>query len=128
MSAANDIAIEGAIGEFIDEPGFLKRHVSFFRIALLFAIVGQPLAALAMHLLSTTGVVDFVHINPGADAAFHILAATFTLQIILILIALARRGVSFKRLAASVAVLLFALASLMLLFVALQCGLYGACL
>ncbi|HNR77338.1 MAG TPA: hypothetical protein PKM48_09425 [Parvularculaceae bacterium] len=125
MPNADELAVHEIAG---DKPGFLKRYVSFFRIALLFAVAGQPLAGLALHLLKEADVIDFARIDPGAGAAFHILAATFIFQIILILIALARIGTNLKRLTASIAVLVFAFASVMILFVMLQCDLYDACL
>lgn len=112
----------------VDNPGFWKRHVSFFRIALLFAVTGQLIAALFLHLAGKFGGVDFKSADPGEGAAFHILAGVFVLQLVLILVAIARIGVNFKRLAGSLAALTFGLAMVMILYVWLQCDLYGACL
>ena len=109
-------------------PGIWKRYVSFFRIALLAAVAGQPVTAFILHLLSENGLIDFANADPDGSAAFHILAGVFVLQIILILIALARIGINLKRLVASVASLIFAFAAVMILYVTLQCDLYGACL
>ena len=110
------------------EPGIWKRHVSFFRIALLFAVAGQSAVALSLHFLGKAGLIDFAAADPGGEGAFHVLAGAFVLQTILILIALARIGLNMKRLTASVAALTVAFAAVMILFVTLQCDLYGACL
>lgn len=107
---------------------FMARHVSFFRIALLFAVLGQSAVALILHVMGATGLVDFVSADPNQTVAFNALTGVFVLQIVMILIALARIGLTFKRAFFSVASLIFALAMLMLCFVFLQCDLYGACL
>ncbi|MGD9799232.1 MAG: hypothetical protein AB7F91_09005 [Parvularculaceae bacterium] len=106
----------------------MARHVSFFRIALLFAVLGQSAVALILHVMGATGLVDFVSADPNQTVAFNALTGVFVLQIVMILIALARIGLTFKRAFFSVASLIFALAMLMLCFVFLQCDLYGACL
>lgn len=108
--------------------GGRARALPWFRIALAFAVLGQPAAAGLLALLDNTELVDFRSIDPDATAAFYLLAGVFVAEIALMLIALAHAGVTFGRILAALAALLFAFGLLMLLFVALQCSLYGACL
>ncbi len=101
---------------------------SFFTIAILIALAGQPIAAMMLSGLSVTGLVDFAVADPGASAAFYVLLAVYCLQAIVVFIAIARSGIGLATVAAGLASLLFALALLMIFYVSLACDLYGACL
>ena len=95
---------------------------------MLFALIGQWLAAGAMSLANAGGLVDFSTADPSETAPFNVLAGVFVLQILFILIGFGRSGFTLSRLFRAVAALLWALAWLMIFYVALACDLYGACL
>ena len=120
----NSASSLGAAGAVI---AFFRRY-SLFAYAAVFAFLGQFLAAGTMILLDKENIVDFSAADPNETAAFNILAGAFILQIIFLLIGLARSGVIMRRILIGVASLIWAISSLMLLFVGLQCGLYDACL
>jgi len=104
------------------------RRFSLFAYAALFAVLGQFIAAGAMSLARRSGLVDFKTADPNETAAFNILAGVFVVQIAFVLIGLARSGPTLRRFIIGGAALIWALSFLMILFVALQCDLYGACL
>lgn len=120
-----DIAAENRMRR--DAPGFFRRF-SLFAYAALFAVSGQFIAAGAMSLANRLGLVDFKAADPSETAAFNILAGIFVVQIAFALIGLARSGPTLRRFIIGGASLVWAVSSLMILFVALQCDLYGACL
>jgi len=120
-NSASSLGAAGAVAAFF-------RRYSLFAYAAVFALVGQFLAAGAMALLNREGAVAFSAADPNETAAFNILAGVLVLQIVFLLIGYASSGVIMRRILIGVAALIWAVSWLMLLFVGLQCELYGACL
>lgn len=73
-------------------------------------------------------IIRFKDLDLSQTAAFYVLFAVFILQIVALLIAIAQSGVSSMRIIAGAASLALSFGLSMILFVLLQCGLYGACL
>lgn len=115
----------------IGKPGATARGAHgfpIFSVAMLVTLAGQLLAAAVIIALNSAGLVNFSVADPDATAVFYILSAIFILQLIFMLVALARAGLTFGRFIAALAALGWSLGLLMLLWVSLQCWVYGACL
>ncbi len=100
-------------------------RLSFYRLAILFALGGHVALALLMNVLNAAGV-DFGSINRNAVSALQI--ALFALQTGLVIYVIVKAGIPPMKTSFGVAALLFAVSMLMLTFVSAQCDLYGACL
>lgn len=122
------LAVPETNDDFRSRKGAILNRVTLFAWSALFAVSGQFIVAGAMSLARRSGLVDFKAADPNETAAFNILAGVFVVQVAFILIGLAKSGPTLRRFIIGGAALIMAFSFLMMLFVALQCDLYGACL
>lgn len=102
-------------------------QLSFFTIAVLFALSGHLLLALFLNLLAALGV-DFAAIDESRTLVPALQVLLFAAETGLVVWALARAGIPLGKTLVGVAAMFWAAAMLMITFVSAQCGLYGACL
>jgi len=110
--------------KYIDDHSVLG--VSYFALAVIFALVGQFIAYGALDLLA--GAVDFAKADPAHSTPTLVLGLTLFAQIILLALGLSKSGFTAMRAAVGTGAIIFSFAMLLLLWVALQCVLYNACL